>query len=67
MGCEHRIAEEIIHSADGDCYGLSYLFNPENGNHVPITDLSPDHSISTYEVEYWERRLGVVIPKPPKY
>jgi hypothetical protein len=65
MGCEHNIAEDIVETADGDCHGLSYLVNPVTRGFVAILDLSPDHLVSETEVETWERRLGVEIPKPP--
>lgn len=65
MGCVHHTAEQIVESSDGDCFGLSYLINPENNNFVPILDLAPDQFISKFEVESWERRLGITIPKPP--
>ena len=65
MGCECREAETTVESPDGDCFNLRYLLNPDNGNHVPLLDLSDDHAVSKWEVESWERRLDVTIPKPP--
>ena len=44
--------------------GLSYLFNPTTGAHVPIIDLGAKEYVSHWEVASWERRLGIVIPKP---
>ena len=42
-----------------------YLYNPDNGAVVAILDLGDDEFVSSGEVAYWERRLGVSIPKPP--
>jgi hypothetical protein len=65
MGCDHNIAEETIEAPDGDCYGLSYLFNPTTAAHVPIIDLGSREYVSHWEVSSWERRLGIIIPRPP--
>ncbi len=65
MGCEHNIVEPCIDGGNGSVYGFSYLVNPANGAAVPILDLGENEYISIYEVESWERRLGITIPKPP--
>jgi hypothetical protein len=65
MGCLHNVAEETIQDPDGDCFGLSYLLNPETNEAVPILDLADGDLISEMEVQSWERRLGITIPKPP--
>jgi hypothetical protein len=65
MGCELRVAESDIVDQGGDVLNFRYLFNPDNGAFVPIVDLGDEEYVSAGEVEYWERRLGVTIPKPP--
>jgi len=66
MGCIYTKIDETIESNDGEFYGLGYILNPENNAHVPVVDLRDGDSISEIEVESWERRLGIHIPKPPQ-
>ena len=65
MGCELRTAERDVIAPEGDALNFRYLTNPETGAFVPIVDLGGEEFVSAGEVEYWERRLGVIIPKPP--
>ena len=65
MGCELRVAEGDVVSDGGEVLNFRYLFNPENKAFVAIVDLGDEEFVSAGEVEYWERRLGVTIPKPP--
>jgi len=65
MGCELRTAEGPAISGEGDVLNFRYLYNPDNGAVVAILDLGDDEFVSSGEVAYWERRLGVSIPKPP--
>jgi hypothetical protein len=65
MGCELRVAERDLVSDQGDVLNARYLFNPENSAFVPILDLGDEEFVSSGEVAFWERRLGVNIPKPP--
>jgi hypothetical protein len=65
MGCELRVAESDPRSDTGEISNLRYLFNPQSGNFVAIVDLGDDEFVSAGEVAFWERRLGVTIPKPP--
>jgi hypothetical protein len=66
MGCELNTAEVTVEFTDGDCFNFRYLLNPANKMFVPLVDLGDDQSVSKWEVEFWERRLGITIPKPPK-
>ena len=65
MGCEYNVAEPCVSDGDGSVYGLSYPVNRENNTFVPLQDLGDSESVSSWEVESWERRLGIQIPKPP--
>jgi hypothetical protein len=65
MGCQHNVVEPCTDDGFGSVFGFSYLVNPETNAAVPILDLGEDEYLSSYEVESWERRLGVTIPKPP--
>lgn len=64
MGCELREAEEEVVSGDGDVLNYRYLVNPDTGAFVAIVDLGDDEFVSAIDVAFWERRLGVTIPKP---
>jgi len=64
MGCELRSAEADVVSDDGDFLNFRYLINNETGAAVPILDMGDDEYVSAGEVAFWERRLGVRIPKP---
>lgn len=68
MGCEERRTNQArIEAEDGQSVeGVRYLFNPETGGFVPISDLEDDESIPWSEVETWERRLGLKVPPPPE-
>jgi hypothetical protein len=64
MGCDLRVAEGDGSSDEGDVLNFRYLYNPENQAFAPILDLGDDEYVSEGEVNTWERRLGVTIPKP---
>lgn len=63
MGCEIREAERPVYMDDGDSFNFRYLVNTETGAFQPVVDLDDADFISEGEVEFWERRLGIVIPK----
>jgi len=65
MGCEIHTTEDTVESMDGDCFNVRYLQNSANKAFVPLGDLGDDELISKWEVESWERRLAITIPKPP--
>ncbi len=49
---------------DGDVLNVRYLLNPATGGFAALQDLADDERVSTEEVEFWERRLGIaVLPK----
>jgi hypothetical protein len=59
-GCVVRVAENTIRLNDGDCTNVRYVTHPDSPNFVAIQDLDDDHQISMAELDYWERRLGLV-------
>jgi hypothetical protein len=63
-GCELRVAEPTVHLDDGDCFNARYLLNPETGAFVPLIDLDDYDKVSETELAFWERRLGITIPRP---
>jgi hypothetical protein len=65
MGCQHNVVEPCVDDGYGSVFGFSYLLNPETKAAVPIVDLGEDEYLSIYELESWERRLGIKIPRPP--
>ena len=66
MGCEYNIAEPRVDDGHGSVFSFDYLINRENKTFVPLQDLGDGESVSSWEVEFWERRLGIKIPKPPE-
>jgi hypothetical protein len=66
MGCEYNIIEPSVDNGHGSVFGFSYLINPATKAFVAIVDLGDDEFVSSWEVESWERRLGVQISKPPE-
>jgi hypothetical protein len=63
QGCELRVAEQAVQLEDGDCLNARYLLNPTSGAFVPLVDLTDEQQVSELEVAFWERRLGVAIPR----
>jgi hypothetical protein len=64
MGCALKTAECDIVLSDGQRFKPRYLVSPDQKSFAPVDDLADDELIPESEVEYWERRLGVSIPKP---
>ncbi len=64
LGCELRIAEPTVQLPDGDCLNVRYLLNVASGAFVPLVDLDDADKVSDSEVVFWERRLGLRIPRP---
>jgi hypothetical protein len=64
MGCALKTAECDIVLNDGQSFKPRYLVSPDQNSFAPIDDLADDESIPDSEIEYWERRLGVSIPRP---
>jgi hypothetical protein len=64
MGCKLHTTSTKIQLNDGEFFQVKYLLSPDGTNFVPIEDLNDDEFISEDEIEYWERRLGVSIPRP---
>jgi hypothetical protein len=42
---------------------VRYLYSPETDDFVSLSDLADDELLPPSEVENWERRLGIVVPK----
>jgi hypothetical protein len=61
MGCV--LGELPGHTAETDAHRVRYLYNQENDDFVSLSDLDDNDRLPPSEVENWERRLGVTIPK----
>ncbi len=61
-----RSAEPTVHLDDGECLNVRYRLNPSSGAFAPLVDLDDDDQVSDSEVAFWERRLGLQIPRPDK-
>jgi major membrane immunogen (membrane-anchored lipoprotein) len=62
MGCELHKLEGRIKTQDAD-YEVRFLYSPEADDFVSLSDLADNERIPPSEIENWERRLGVEIPK----
>jgi hypothetical protein len=63
MGCELRVLPGKVMIRDGEPLFVRFLIEPASGRFVELIDLHDDESVSLEEIEYWERRLGMEIPK----
>ena len=63
MGCELRVTNAAVTLSNGEQFTVRYLVNPDRTAFVTIEDLNDGDSIFEEEIEYWERRLGVNIPR----
>lgn len=63
-GCELRVAEPMVRLADGDCLNARYLVSLATGQFVALVDVADADSVADAEVQFWERRLGIRLPRP---
>ena len=63
MGCELHTLPDLLHDQNGS-HRVRFLYNPETEGFVSLRDLEDDDTLPPSEVENWERRLEVEIPKP---
>lgn len=62
MGCElHELNRQVDNADFGRL--VRFLYNPENECFVSLSDLADDELLPPSEVENWERRLDISIPK----
>jgi hypothetical protein len=62
MGCTLGELPGVLHGPGGQ-WRVRYLYSPETDDFVSLSDLDDDDVLPPSEVENWERRLGVEIPK----
>ena len=55
---------EKVEALDGETYEVRFLYNPETEGFVSLRDLEDNDILPPSEVENWERRLEMTIPKP---
>jgi hypothetical protein len=66
MGCElHEIPGQLVEP--GVRRNIRYLYSPDANDFVSLRDLEDDDRLPPSEVENWERRLGMTIPKGPNH
>ncbi len=65
MGCDYKTDDTEICDIDGDCFRLGEIRNPETGGFAAVIDIADDQLIPATEVDEWERRLRIKIPRPP--
>ncbi len=62
MGCEVRTLTGTLAGPDG-AHNVRYLYNPESGGFVSLSDLADDERLPPSEIDNWERRLGLEVPR----
>ena len=62
MGCEIRILSKTITGPDGT-HQPRFLYNPETGGSVSLSDLANDEKLPPSEIDNWERRLSLEVPR----
>ena len=63
MGCELRETKTLLADDNGDPRTIPFLYSDVTDDFVSLRDYSDDDRVSWIEVENWERRLGVAIPR----
>jgi hypothetical protein len=62
MGCRLSELPEPLYGPHG-AHRVRFLSSPDSDDFVSLSDLADDEILPPSEVENWERRLGIVIPK----
>ncbi len=62
MGCVLGKLPGEIHGPNGS-WEVRYLYYEETDSFVSLSDLADDDILPPSEIENWERRLGLTIPK----
>jgi len=63
QGCELRTLDQPAIGPYGS-YEVRFMYNPATEGFVPLRDLQDDEIVPPSEVDHWERRLGMEVPKP---
>lgn len=63
MSCEYRELEGAFVEDDGAKRKIRFLYSREQDDFVSLSDYADDERVPWSEVENWERRLGVTIPR----
>jgi hypothetical protein len=67
MGCEIRTTAEPMFSSSDSGEAVRYLYNPDAKVFVVIDDLVDTSVMTPSEIQYYERRLDLEIPKKPDW
>ncbi len=62
MGCVLNTLDQHLEGPNG-AYPVRYLYSPMTNDFVSLLDYEDNEKIPPSEVENWERRLGIEIPK----
>jgi hypothetical protein len=63
MGCTLGTVPGRMHGPNEESWEVRYLYSPVTDDFVPLSDLDNDDILGPTEIENWERRLGIVVPK----
>lgn len=62
MGCVLNQPNAYLTGPDGK-FAIRFLYSEETDDFVSLNNYADDEQVPPSEVENWERRLGVKIPK----
>ena len=63
MGCSLQISSICVEIDGHPDFYPRFLMSPDGKKFAPIDDLKDDENIPESEIAYWERRLGINIPR----
>lgn len=63
MGCELRETKSLVVDENGVPRTIPFLYSELTDDFVSLRDYDDDDRVSWLEVENWERRLGVEVPR----
>lgn len=63
MGCELRETKSLMVDENGAMRTIPFLYSEQTDDFVSLRAYDDDDRVSWLEVENWERRLGVEIPR----
>lgn len=62
MGCVVKELPGLLEGPDGE-RPIVFLYNPEADDFVSLAGYDPDDYVSPLEIDAWERRLDMQIPR----
>jgi hypothetical protein len=63
MGCQTLMAPKSLIEPNGDEIPIRFLYNPDAKVFVVLDEYDDDMIMTPSEIDYFERRLDIAIPK----